>query len=191
MESCLLLAQVMHMSLLTKISVACQNILNYQVDSTESMDGEDSWQNIVKRGREKSTLLLALYFPKAPILWPAGCLWITLFRGNWVYLVYQWHCHIKRCWLIFFWSTMLLPFPTWIKSTITTVLEGKQNLLLCLYHTPTSTVMLELSLVKAMQGNLRKLFLLKYLFHLCTYWPSFCTDLPKPQPGRCFLNLRH
>lgn len=33
------------------------------------------------------------------------------------------------------------------------VLQGKQNLL-CLYHTPTSTIMLELSLVKAMQANL-------------------------------------
>lgn len=36
---------------------------------------------------------------------------------------------------------------------ITTVLKGKQKLL-CLYHTATSIIMLELSLVKVMQANL-------------------------------------
>lgn len=37
---------------------------------------------------------------------------------------------------------------------ITTALKGKQKLLLCLYHTPISTTMLELSLVKTMRANL-------------------------------------
>lgn len=40
-----------------------------------------------KNRERKSMLVLALSFPKAPILWPvSGCLWNTLFRRNWVIL---------------------------------------------------------------------------------------------------------
>lgn len=40
-----------------------------------------------KNGERKSMLVLALYFPKAPILWPVnGWLWITLFRRDLVIL---------------------------------------------------------------------------------------------------------